>query len=327
MAIPALYTDGTLSVEAAATAVTGQSTAWSTQLKRGTHLTIAGVTGVVASVEGDTALTLAAAWAGATAVEAAYVATTWNDGAEIAEAVRLMLERIVGRGMGIVVNGEPVASDLRDNDWVWSRTSGALAIKDQGVLTALLQPGRYDASGYTDGSPSDRDQYDDGQGDLAEQIGRGLTFFAINETGFYILLTTAVDMDPAVWSDLVVITGPAGVGDKYTIARDFEGRPKPGVVALRHVFEADVTFPADFAGALGSADTGATAETVWSITKNGVEVGTITFDDPADEAVFESGASPVAFEAGDVMRWVAPDPRDDTLADLSITLVGDRSGA
>lgn len=119
------------------------------------------------------------------------------------------------------------------------------------------------------------------------------------------------------------VAGPAGTGDKYTIAIGVEGRPRDGGTLLRHVFEAAVTFASGLTGSRADADTASTGEAVFSITKNGSPVGTVTFD-TSDTGSFAM-ASQTEFQAGDVIRVIAPSPRDATLADLSITLAGDRS--
>ncbi|MEJ0012781.1 MAG: hypothetical protein WDM94_09185 [Bauldia sp.] len=195
MSTPSIYTDGTISVEAGSAAFTGSGTAWSTQLKRGTEINIGGLTATVAEIAGDAAGTFVAPWPGETAADADYVAKTWTDGAEIAEAIRLLIERLIGKGLGVVAPGNPVAADYRDNDLVYSRKTGLLAIKDLGVMKALTAPGNYGAYGLA----ADRDDHDEDD--------QYFTYFATDETGFYVLLTPADDPDPAVWSDLVSIAG------------------------------------------------------------------------------------------------------------------------
>lgn len=207
MSTPSIYSDGTITVENGSTAFSGTGTAWSTQLKRGTQIVVAGVVAVVAAITSDSAGTFAAPWPGDSAEDAGYVAETWNDGADIADSIRQLMERLIGKGMGVVSPGDPVAADYRDNDFIFNRSTGVLSIKDMGILRALLTPNPYDAKGDVTADPSERDQYDDGQGDLPAAIGRELTFFSLTEGGFYWLITPAVGETPAVWSDLVSIKG------------------------------------------------------------------------------------------------------------------------
>jgi hypothetical protein len=202
---PSIYKDGTITVTNGATAFTGDGTAWSTQLKRGTEINIGGLTATVAEVDGDAAGSFEAPWPGDSAAGADYVAKTWNDGADIAAAIHTLIERMIGKGLGNVASGSPLAANYRDNDIVFDRATGVLLIKDMGVLRAASSAGGYDAFGLA----ADRGTYDDGQGDLDAAVGRFLTYFATDEGGFYVLLAPAEDETPAVWSDLVVIKGVA----------------------------------------------------------------------------------------------------------------------
>jgi len=67
------------------------------------------------------------------------------------------------------------------------------------------------------------------------------------------------------------------------------------------------------------ANTSATAETVFNITQNGVQVGTVAFAIGSNTGTF-TVASDVTFVAGDRVAVVAPNVVDATLADISITL-------
>lgn len=318
MSVPSLYDNGTISVTNGSKAFTGSGTAWSTQLKQGTHINIGGMIGVVDSITSDTAGLFRANWPGTTQAGVAYVATTWSDGGEIAEYVRTLMERLVGKGLGIVSAGSPVASNFQTNDLVFDRSNSILYIKDQGVLKTLLSAGGYDAVGSVGSSPSDRDQYDDGQGDLTTYKGKGLTFFSVTEGGFYILLVPDTG-GGATWSELISIRG---VGDKYTIAISIAGRPRVGE-KFRHQFEAAVSFASGFTGSQAGADDASTGTAVFSVKKNGVQIGTVTFDG-STAGVFALSSETV-FEAGDVMHVVAPDPRDATLSGISFSFAGDRS--
>lgn len=94
-----------------------------------------------------------------------------------------------------------------------------------------------------------------------------------------------------------------------------------GEVLLQEVFNREVTLSAGLADSEAYALTGATASTVISIQKNSVEVGTITFGIGSQTGVF-SFASDVTFNDTDRLQLVNQDPRDATLADLSVTIEG-----
>lgn len=87
-----------------------------------------------------------------------------------------------------------------------------------------------------------------------------------------------------------------------------------------------VVFPEDFAGSRGKATgAAAAASTVFSIRKNGVEIGTMTFASGQSVATFASSAE-VLFDpsAGDVLSVRTPTPPDTGLADLGFGLAGER---
>jgi hypothetical protein len=70
------------------------------------------------------------------------------------------------------------------------------------------------------------------------------------------------------------------------------------------------------------ADTSATAETVFSLKKNGAEFATITFAASGSTGSFVCAAD-TDFASGDVLTLIAP-TRDDTLSDIAFTIVGFR---
>jgi len=108
----------------------------------------------------------------------------------------------------------------------------------------------------------------------------------------------------------------------YDLACYLPGTLPVGVILMK-LFGRAVTLPAGLAGSYGACVTAATAETVLSLQKNGVEFATATV--AADgTAVSFAAAAEIAFAAGDQLTVVAPDPADDTLAGLSLTLVGSR---
>lgn len=130
------------------------------------------------------------------------------------------------------------------------------------------------------------------------------------------------------WSDPIYLTGiegPAGTGDRFDLAIYASGQPNEDEVILRHVFsDTGVTFPSGLADSRAVAVVAAEAEAVFTIEKNGSEVGTVTFAAESDVGVF-SFVDPETFGAGDVLAITAPSSRDPALSGVSITLAGYRS--
>lgn len=82
------------------------------------------------------------------------------------------------------------------------------------------------------------------------------------------------------------------------------------------------TLPANMAGSGLKADTAATAQYVFTVTKNGVTVGTITVAAAGTTATFATtGGAPVAFAAGDLFAIVGSATIDATLAGISLTIL------
>lgn len=104
------------------------------------------------------------------------------------------------------------------------------------------------------------------------------------------------------------------------------GRPGAGETVWSGILDVAVDFPVDFNDinhvSRAKAGVTATATAVYSIQKNGVEFGTLSFGAGITNGVFDGTAT--SFVAGDVLSIVAPSPRDATLAQVALTLAGNR---
>lgn len=105
----------------------------------------------------------------------------------------------------------------------------------------------------------------------------------------------------------------------------YPGVPGNAAVLLYVPVVVATTFPADFAGSVAKALVAATASTVITIKKSGVEVDTITFDAAGTTGTFAStGGLPIAFVPGDVLELHNQATADATLADIGTALYGIR---
>lgn len=138
----------------------------------------------------------------------------------------------------------------------------------------------------------------------------------ITDPVFFFKLT-----DGNSWSEPVLFRGPRG-GDRYEIGNWDTDRPASDEEIISWIFTTDVTFPAAFLGSRAKARVASTGAAVYSIQKNDVEIGTITFTSSVN-GVFAL-ASETSFAAGDRLSVVAPDPRNATLSGVVVTLVGTR---
>lgn len=123
------------------------------------------------------------------------------------------------------------------------------------------------------------------------------------------------------WSEPVLIRGERG-GDRYEMGNWDSDRPATGEELYSWIMTTTVTFPAAFLGSVAKARIASTGTVVYSIRKNDVEIGTITFT-ASVTGVFAL-ASQTAFAAGDRISLIAPDPRDATLSGVVVTVVGTR---
>lgn len=98
--------------------------------------------------------------------------------------------------------------------------------------------------------------------------------------------------------------------------------PAASAVLLRHHVTRAFSLPAGLTGSRGSSGVAATGSAAVSVKKNGVEVGTATWSAAGATATLAM-ASLTSFAVDDILTLVAPAVADATLADVSLSLVGD----
>ena len=109
----------------------------------------------------------------------------------------------------------------------------------------------------------------------------------------------------------------------YDVGMFIPGTHGDGALMAQVVLTRAVSFADDFAGARAYAGVTATAETVLDVHRNGSPIGTITFGIGASAGTFATaGGGAETFAAGDRLAIINEDPADATLADLSITFLG-----
>lgn len=108
----------------------------------------------------------------------------------------------------------------------------------------------------------------------------------------------------------------------YSIAGSISGKPATGELLLMVPFVNSVRFSSGLTGSLVVAATAATNSSTFSIYKNDLKFGTITFPASASQAIL--AATQTDFSSGDLIKILAPDPQDTTLEYLGINLVGVR---
>lgn len=99
------------------------------------------------------------------------------------------------------------------------------------------------------------------------------------------------------------------------------GLTTSNLVVGRWVAGNPIVLPAGLLGSMGVAGVAATGSTSYSLNRNGVQFGTMTFSAASASASF-SAASDTVISPGDIITVVAPTSPDSTLADLTWSLVG-----
>jgi hypothetical protein len=114
----------------------------------------------------------------------------------------------------------------------------------------------------------------------------------------------------------------AAIFSRYDLASFDTDRPASGELIVK-IYCPGVTFRAGLTDSQAGAEVAATASAVFSITKNGTQFATLTFGAASAAGVFAC-ATDTMFTPGDVLRVIAPSPRDATLSGVAATLIGYR---
>lgn len=119
------------------------------------------------------------------------------------------------------------------------------------------------------------------------------------------------------------MVGGGSASAPYDIGTYAAGKPAAGERLIGHVVPRPFTLPADLAGSQARALTASVAQATFTLSKNGTAVGSIVFAAAGTVATFQFEDA-VTFAAGDMLTLDAPGEVDATLADIAITLVGER---
>jgi hypothetical protein len=182
----------------------------------------------------------------------------------------------------------------------WLRYDPALTqAKLRELLAQLEDTGSFV---FTDNGPPDAELGEDGQFALK-----------VNATPWRAWLKSG-----GVWSEVSV---PASGPSTFALSIGISGKPSAGEIIEAHLFVDPITFPAGLASSRAKSRVAATASSVFSIQKNGGQVGTVTFGIDSSTGTF-AFASQVDMVAGDQMDIVCPNPADATLSGIKITIRG-----
>jgi hypothetical protein len=97
-----------------------------------------------------------------------------------------------------------------------------------------------------------------------------------------------------------------------------------GQICLYLPMDRPIIFPANAPNSVADAKTAATASSVFSVKQNGNQFATVTFSAGGTTGAFVQ-ASDAVFAIGDILEIDGPATADATLANVGITLQGNRS--
>lgn len=106
----------------------------------------------------------------------------------------------------------------------------------------------------------------------------------------------------------------------YDIASGVTSKPAASAVVMTLKTARAFTIPANFAGSQSTCGTvGTVSASVFTIKKNGTQVGTFSFAVSASTATFSTQSS-ISFAIGDILTVVAPATQNAALADIYWTI-------
>ena len=114
----------------------------------------------------------------------------------------------------------------------------------------------------------------------------------------------------------------AAIFSRYDVASFDTDRPASGELLLK-LYPPGVTFRAGMTDSRAGAEVAASANAVFSLTKNGTQFATLTFAAASAVGVIACPGD-TSFTTGDVLRVLAPNPRDATLSGVAATFIGYR---
>jgi hypothetical protein len=305
------YTTGTLSIAANGTVFTGSGTLWSVIAEQGDWILANGNIAVVTEAITDTSLTSELPWTGGALSGAAYVLLKMSwlryEPAILQQKVRVLVADLTATGIFQFVSGTTPdpgmgvegqwALKVNDGSWtLWYYTAGAWVL--QGIPIGVNLKGDYN-SGTT---------YI--VGDTVSWQGR-LWTSKVNPN-----LNHQPDTSPTQWR--LTLSG----GDQYDIQLFDTDQPASGEL-VNKLYPVGVTFNSGLSTSYATAEIASTGTVFYSLKKNGVEFGRLTFSPGNAVGVFTC-ATAITFGSGDALTIVAPAVRDLTLSGVGGNLIGYR---
>lgn len=117
--------------------------------------------------------------------------------------------------------------------------------------------------------------------------------------------------------------GDSLTGLRYDLSTFATGQPAASEILFDFAAPVAFTLPVNLAGSVALASAAPNAVANFSLTKNGTQVGTISFAAGALTATF-TAASAISVAVGDRLQIIAPSTQDAALSGLAFTFAGTR---
>jgi hypothetical protein len=125
------------------------------------------------------------------------------------------------------------------------------------------------------------------------------------------------------YQDMYALSRGVIAGSPYDVGAFIPDKPEDGGEVCKFVAVRSVAFADDFAGAKGRCSVNPTSSAVFTISKNGAGIGSMTINTSGVFSFATTGGA-VSLVAGDYITLTAPTPQDATLADVAFTFKGTR---
>ena len=159
------------------------------------------------------------------------------------------------------------------------------------------------------------------KGNVFNIIGSGIINSYTLSTGDS--LRAVVDNPSQSDTDWIVTTKPLSNTKPYVVVLNIPGSVMSDFVFPSHIFTLPVSFAIDFALSKAHSRIYATNNFVFTIRKNGINIGTLKFATGTSIGVFVATSTP-SFIAGDIIEIKSQLISDPSLSDVTISLLGSR---
>ncbi len=110
----------------------------------------------------------------------------------------------------------------------------------------------------------------------------------------------------------------------YDLVCSFVGKPSSGQLVMIFTAPRAVSYPANFAGSVGTLTTNPTSTAVYTIANNGTTIGTLSISTGGVFTFATTSGTSKSLAVGDRLTITAPSPQDASLINVGFTMAGTR---